>query len=435
MNPAVAPAAPSSGNETASAGKESSWIFALMIAPTGALANGVVQGGALAYLLSRQGVGSGGQSHLLALLGIPTWLYFVWSPITDFFVRRSTWLLIGGLSAAALIATAFHEQHLNSRSTMVLMLLSACLVQLVVSSCGGIMAELHSDKTRKRASGFYQAGLAGFGSLSAWVLVYMSSRVSQGTLGWFAGLLIALPALSALAAPAQQTSANGRFSQSLRNIGVEFKRTFWTRRAVPYLLYMLLPGCTGAAIGLLPGVAAQYRVSGDSVAWMNGLAGGLLLAAGALSFAAVPSLLRSMRIRAGMMAVANVLYLVNCATLAILCLGHLDARRYLIGVMLYLFTVGTGNAAFTAVILEFIGDAGESGSTRYSLINSLGNVPVQYMILADGWGADRFGVRGLTGTECVFGAVGSAAFLAWLLFRSPTVATASPSEEKSLRSV
>jgi len=389
-----------------------------MIAPTGALANGVVQGGALAYLLSTQGVGSGGQSHLLALLGIPTWLYFVWSPVTDFFVRRRTWLLIGGVSAGAMIAAAFHEQHLTSRSAVALMLLSACLVQLVVSSCGGIMAELHSDKTRKRASGFYQAGLAGFGSLSAWVLVYESSRVSQGTLGWYAGAMIALPSLSVLAAPAQQTLGNGSFRESLRNVGVEFKHTFWARRAVPYMLYMLLPGCTGAAVGLLPGVAAQYRVSGDSVAWINGLAGGLLLAAGALSFAAVPSLLRAMRINVSAMVVANVLYLINCAALAILWLGHLDGRTYLIGTMLYLFTVGTGNAAFTAVILEFIGDAGESGSTRYSLINSLGNAAVQYMILADGWGADRFGVRGLAGTECVVGTVACSAFLAWLWFRS-----------------
>jgi len=417
MNPAAAPIEPESGEETASPGKERPWLFALMIAPTGALANGVVQGGALAYLLSTQGVGSGGQSHLLALLGIPTWLYFVWSPITDFFVRRRTWLLIGGVSAGAMIAAAFHEQHLTSRSAVAMMLLSACLVQLVVSSCGGIMAELHSEKTRKRASGFYQAGLAGFGSLSAWVMVYMSSRVSQGTLGWFAGAMIALPALSVLATPAQQTLGSGSFGQSLRNVGVEFKHTFWARRAVPYLLYMLLPGCTGAAVGLLPGIAAQYRVGGDSVAWVNGLAGGLLLAAGALSFAAVPSLLRAMRVHVSAMVVANVLYLVNCAALAILWLGHLDARTYFIGVMLYLFTVGTGNAAFTAVILEFIGDAGESGSTRYSLINSLGNVPVQYMILADGWGADRFGVRGLAGTECVIGAVACSAFLAWLYFR------------------
>src|SRR6202012_5749727 len=118
MNPAAVPVEPGSGKETASAGKDRPWLFALMIAPTGALANGVVQGGALAYLLSTQGIGSGGQSHLIALLGIPTWLYFVWSPITDFFVKRRTWLLIGGLGSGGLIVSAFHEPHLTSRSAV-----------------------------------------------------------------------------------------------------------------------------------------------------------------------------------------------------------------------------------------------------------------------------------------------------------------------------
>lgn len=113
----------------------------------------------------------------------------------------------------------------------------------------------------------------------------------------------------------------------------------------------------------------------------------------------------------------NVLYLINCAALAILW-SPSGRTNVFIGVMLDLFAVGTGNADLTAVILEFIGDAGDSGSTRFGLINSLGNVPVQYMILADAWGVDRFGVRRLTGTESVIGAVGSVAFLAWLRFRS-----------------
>ena len=74
---------------------ERPWTYGLMIAPSAVLANGVVQGGALGYLLSRQGVGSGGQAHMIFLLALPTSLYFLWSPITDFFVRRRTWVLLG----------------------------------------------------------------------------------------------------------------------------------------------------------------------------------------------------------------------------------------------------------------------------------------------------------------------------------------------------
>src|ERR1700679_2617799 len=82
-------------------GKDRPWLFAFLIAPSAVVANGVIQGGVLSYLLSQQGVGSGGQSHLIFLLGLPTWLYFLWSPITDFFVRRRTWVLVGGLLSAA----------------------------------------------------------------------------------------------------------------------------------------------------------------------------------------------------------------------------------------------------------------------------------------------------------------------------------------------
>jgi len=327
---------------------------------------------------------------------------------------------MGGVFAGALIATAFHEQHLTSWSAVVLMFVAACLVQLVVSSCGGMMAQLHSDVSRKRAASFYQAGTSGFGALAAWVLVYLSSRVSQGALGWIAGAMIALPALAALLAPAQQTLGEGSFRQSVCEVGVEFKRSFWTRRAVPYLICMVLPGGSGSAVALLPGVAAQYHVGGDSVAWINGLAGGLLLAAGALSFAAIPWLLRRLHLDVSALVLANYIYLINAGALAILWLGHLTPRTYFIGVTLYLFTVGTGIAAFTAVILEFLGDAGKSGCTRYSLINSLGNVPVQYMILADGWGGDHFGVRGVAGVECALGTVGIVGFLTWLQIKRPT---------------
>src|ERR1039458_7518591 len=75
------------------------WLCSQMIAPSAVVANGVIQGGVLAYLLSVQGIGSGRQSRMMFLLGLPTWLYFLWSPITDFFVRRRTWVLIGGVLA------------------------------------------------------------------------------------------------------------------------------------------------------------------------------------------------------------------------------------------------------------------------------------------------------------------------------------------------
>ena len=179
---------------------------------------------------------------------------------------------------------------------------------------------------------------------------------------------------------------------------------------MPYTLTLVFPIASGAAMGLLPGVAQDYGVNGHQMAWMNGLAGALLMGAGA--FAAT---LISTRIR------ASVAYqwvaLVNAATLGVLWLGPLRPSSYYVGVTLYLFTTGTANAMFTAVILEFLGKSGKSGSGRYSIINSLGNVPVVYMTAMDGWGDKRWGVRGLVGTEAVLGAVGAAVLLGYFLTR------------------
>ena len=389
---------------------ERPWIFGFLIAPSAVVANGVIQGGVLAFLLSQQGIGSKAQSHLISLLALPTMLYFLWSPITDFFVKRRTWLLAGSLLSAVLMALGFHQNDLTSRNSLLLILLSACLCQLVVSSCGGMMGALRSERTKRVAGSFYQAGSMGLGALSVSVLIWLSPRVSRDVLGLAAAALIALPALFALAAPQQDEIHTGSFGRTMRNVWLEFKATFFRWEAIPYTLCMTFPIASGAAVGLIPGVARSYGVSGDNVAWMNGLLGGLLTAAGSLAGAALPARIS-----------APVIYLsvaiVNSATLAVLWLGPMTPATYYLGVMLYLFTVGTAYGLFTAVVLEFLGASGKSGCGRYSIINSLGNIPVLYMIIVDGWGAGRWGARGLAGSECVVGGLGAALLLSYFLLR------------------
>jgi PAT family beta-lactamase induction signal transducer AmpG len=410
---------PTSGSEAAEerapeeqGSPERPWVFALLIASSAVVANGVIQGGVLAYLLSLQGVGSGMQSHLIGLLALPTSLYFLWSPITDFFVPRRTWLWGGAVLAAILMLLAFHQPQLSSPLALGLVLLSACCSQLVVSSSGGMMGALRSERARRVASSFYQAGSMGFGALSAWVLVYYSARVSRDTLGLIAAALIGLPALAVLAAPAQEKISAGTFAATMLRVWSEFKGTFLHWDALPYVACMLLPMASGSAVALLSGVARQYGVSGDQVAWVNGLLGGILVAAGSWAISLV-------RTRMRVPVLYGIVALVNSACLVVLWLGPLRPATYYTGVLLYLFTVGSGYAMFTAVVLEFLGRSGKSGSTRYSIINSLGNIPVLYMLQVDGWGGERWGGPGLAGAEAVVGGAGSLVLLAIFLIRAP----------------
>src|SRR6195952_4267990 len=143
---------------------ERPWIYGLLIAPSGIIANGVIQGGVLGYLLAQQHVSTGRQSELIALLAFPTTWYFLWAPITDFFMRRRTWLLCGGLLAAVFMGLAFRRTDLASQGALVLIFASACLAQLVVSSCGGMMGAMRSPVAKKTAGSFFQAGALGFGA-------------------------------------------------------------------------------------------------------------------------------------------------------------------------------------------------------------------------------------------------------------------------------
>ena len=377
------------------------------------LLQGIVQGGVLGYLLSREGADSATQAYLIGLLSLPTSLYFLWSPITDFFVRRRTWLLGSALIAALLIGLSFEQPRLSSSGAVALAFLAACCGQIIVSSAGGMMGALQSERTRRLASGLYQAGAMGFGALSAWALIYLSARVSRDSLALVAAALIAVPAFVVFGAPRQMYISGGTFQATMRRVWREFKITFFRWDALPYVACMTFPIGTGAAIGLLPGVARQYGVNGDQVAWINGLLGGLLIAAGAGAM----SLIRR-RIRAPVLYM--IVALVNCVCLSVLWLGPMRPTTYYAGTLLYLFTVGCCYAMFTVVVLEFLGDSGKSGSTRYSIINSLGNIPVLYMLQVDGWGGEYWGGRGLAGAEALVGAIGALTLLTWLLIRKPS---------------
>lgn len=393
------------------AAPERPWLFGLLIAPMAVISNGLI-GGVLLYLLRNQGVEPGRGSEIVALLNLPQIIYFLWSPVTDFWIRRRTWLIVAASAAAVTMLAAFYEPTLANPRAVALMFLSASFSQLIVAGCGGMMGTLHREESRRRAGSFYQSGSLAFGAIAVFVLAMFSEKLRLGTLGWITAAMIVLPSLAALASPEQKTVDKSSVRETLSRIWQEFKGTFLRWEAIPYTLLMTFPMGSGAMIQLLPGLAADYHISGQQVAWINGFAGTLLTAAGALATTMIPARVR-----------ASVAYLLVCilneVALAVLWLGPMRPSVYLVGTMLFLFTVGACYALFTAVVLEFLGNSGKSGSTRYSIINSLGNIPVAYMVLLDGRGYARWGARGMPGTDVMLGIVGATALLVLILKRKP----------------
>jgi PAT family beta-lactamase induction signal transducer AmpG len=380
----------------------------LLIAPEAVIAVGLV-GGALAYLLRNEGVDPARGASLVALLSLPHAIYFLWGPLTDFWMGRRTWLMAGAVASASILLLAFHQPRLGSNFAVALLFLSACLGVLVAASCGGMMGTLHSEANRRRAGSFYQVGSLAVGGIAVFVLVSLAARLSLGALGWIVAAMIVFPSLIALAAPAQAPISEQSAGETAARIWQEFKGTFLRWEAIPYTLLVTFPMCSGAMIGLLPELARDYGVTGQQVAWINGLAGALLMAAGAAAASLIP-----VRVRAP---IAYLLAgLVNAATLAILSLGPRRPAVYFTGTVLYLFTIGASYALFTGVSLEFLGRSGKSGSSRYAIINSLGNLPVAYVAYLDGRAYAHWGPRAMPAADAVVSAIGATLLLAHFVF-------------------
>jgi PAT family beta-lactamase induction signal transducer AmpG len=386
--------------------RERSWLFSFLIAPDAVIAVGLIDGG-LSYLLRDEGVNPARAASIVALLTLPHAIYFLWGPVTDFFIRRRTWLLLATAVSAITLLLAFHQPRLSSTRGIALLFITACIAVMVPAACGGMMGNLHSEVSRRRAGSFYQSGSLTFAAIATFLVVSCSGRFSLFELGCMIAALVALPALSAFAMPAEPV-LSGSTRETTHRIWREFKATFLRWEAVPYVLLVTFPMCSGGMLGLLPELARDYGVSGSGVAWINGVAGALLTTLGALAVSLIP-----VRVRASVAFL--IAGLANAASLAILAIGPLQPMVYYTSTVLFLFTIGACYALFTGVSLEFLGSSGKSGSSRYAIINSLGNLPVAYMSWLDGRGYAHWGPRGMPAADAVLSTVGATLLLAHFL--------------------
>ncbi len=361
--------------------------------------------GALTFLLRNEGVDPGRAASISALIALPHAIYFLWGPITDFWLQRRAWLLVAAVAAAATVAFAFHLPRLGSTWGVVLLFLAASIAVLSPAACGGMMATLRSEVNRRWASSFYQVGSLAIGAVAVFAIASLAGRVSLGVLGLIVAAMIVLPALFAFEAPSEPVISEHTLRETAARILHECKATFWRWEAIPYMLIVGGPGGSGAMIGLLGELARDYGVTGQQVAWINGVGGALLTSGGALAASLIP-----VKVRAP--TAFLVCAIINAATVAIFAIGPLRPSVYIAGTILYLFTVGACYALTTAVILEMMGASGKSGSGRYSIVNSLANVPVVYMIWLDGRGYALWGPRGMPATDAVLSAVVASILLA-----------------------
>jgi PAT family beta-lactamase induction signal transducer AmpG len=382
------------------------FIFAILNLPHAVVISGVC-GTLLSYLLRQQGIDPHHIANENALFLLPGSLFFLWSPLTDFLMRRRTWLAGSSAVAGVAVGLALQLHSYASKSAVALLLCAVCVVLLSSASVGGLAASLMPEQKKTRVGCFLQMGNLAGGALGGGGLLLLSSHASRPVLGVAAGAVVCAPSLLALLLnePRVKKRSVGLITE-LRQMGAEFTKTFMRLSALPAVLLLLSPLGCGGAIGILSSIARDYGVSENQVVWTNGLAGALLTAAGAMLMTLMPA-------RFDIRVAYAVTGLVNAAVLVVFCVGTPRPWMYLVGSALYLFTVGACWAMYSALVLKIVGCPGRSCCGRYAMGVSMANLPVAYMAALDGLGAKWFGARGLPGINMVVSGLVGIAFLFW----------------------
>jgi MFS transporter, PAT family, beta-lactamase induction signal transducer AmpG len=279
---------------------------------------------------------------------------------------------------------------------------------LLSSSCGAVLSTTIDPAVRGRASGWYNAGNLGGGALGAGAAIWLAGFTTLPVLATAAAAMVFLPSLAALRIMEERVP---RKSPALlfRAMGSDV----WTLLRAPAtwvgLVFFLSPVGTAAVGNLISAVGPDYHASDAQVAWVSGIAGGLVSALGCL----LGGFLCDRMSRMTAYAVAGLLSAIFSAWMA---LGSATPFTYAGGYIGYSLTAGVAYAAFTALELEVLGKRPHAAGTAYSVLGSSGNFPIAYMTWLDGVAYKRRGTRGLMGMDALANALSAVILLLFASF-------------------
>lgn len=408
------------------------WIFALTGIPYGVAGSFI--GVVMPYLADRAGIDLESIALYVTLLFVPTFFQFLYAPVVDFGPRRRTWLVIVSVVAAGALFAACQMHLPEQRSAFLALAFIGQLVSGLVGSCnGGLMATTMSDAQRGKAGAWYNVGNLSGGGISAAVAVYMTGHgYSEAAVGGALAAMMIGPSLVALTIDEPPRPREGTLGKTLRGLVGEVKDVLWTRAGLTGLALCLSPVGTAALVNSFAAIARDYvradlatqlaalpaaqaaqlldREVSSVLAFVGGPLGQGLTALGAL----VGGLACDRTNRRAM-------YLLSGALTAVVGLGMAvsPAGRvtFMVGALTYALVTGFCYSAFTATVLETIGDDTRSAATRYSMFTAAGNVAIAYVGLVDSKFKASHGVSGVVASDAILNLAGVAVlgFVFWRL--------------------
>lgn len=333
----------------------------------------------------------------------------MFSPMLDVHFSRRWYATVFAASTSILIFTGLTNMH-HLFILEIALVLGVATAGLSTAALGGWLSVVCREEEKNKLSAWANIAMIcgiGVASLVGGELVHHLRVWIAATL---LGLVVFLPTTIFLIMPApgpDRRLAAESFLQFNRDVLALLRR----REVLIALLFFVSPCSSFALTNILGGLGRDFHAS----AWMVGLAGGagafLPGLAGCLLF---PTVARRMPLR--------LLYLANgmvggLFTLSLIALPR-EPWSYALALFgEFLFQAGAYCIQY-GIVLETIGEDNPLAATTFACLTAATNIPVTYMIVADGRG---YAMGGVAGSLAIDAGVGIAAclILGLLLFRRP----------------
>ena len=381
-------------------------VWCVLLVPFGAVGGFV--GVALTFLANRRGISITETAFLAAASLVIQWLKWLWAPLVDISLTPRRWYVLSTLAIAAtvLAMAAIPLGPSTLWSVIAIVVLNSVAASVSAMAVDAMVALSTPREQLGRVSGWMQAGNLGGTGIGGGISLLLLEHLPEP---WMGGAIVAA-LLAACMAPlryapvvTRQAPAGTAWS-SVRWAAVDVWHTLRQSGGRIAALLLVLPIGTGAASTVLAqaNVAAHWHAGANEVAVVQGLLGGLAMAAG--SFAG-GWLGQRVRPRTAYALAGFALTLVAFA----MALAPATAATYLAASLAYNVVVGAAFAAFTAVVLDAIGHG--AAATKCNVLASLSNFPIWWMGLLLAWVADHRGPAAMLQAEAAIGIAGLVVFL------------------------
>jgi MFS family permease len=263
------------------------------------------------------------------------------------------------------------------------------------------LAQCVPASMRGRASGWAQAGNLGGGGVGGGLGLLLAEHVSQP---WVSGAVLSVICFACWACvlgvpAARRTRVVHTYVEEIKGVAGDVWAVARSRAGYLALILMLLPIASGAAPW--PAIAGEWQADADVVAWVSGVVGGLVSAAGALVGGYLCDRMNPSRAYC-------VFGLLVGAIAAAMAAWSRTPAAFVVFTLAYATVVGSGYAAYSAIVLQAIGQ--RSAATNFNLMSAVSAVPLALMTSFDGWVHDSFGTNAMLYGELALPAATIAAF-------------------------